>query len=229
MNHKLLAVLLAIVALGFCATDSERLDVLTAPPDTSPVPRSDTSSIFQTGIASWYGKDFHGRRTANGEIYDMFKLTAAHKTLPFNTFVEVENLDNNHKIIVRINDRGPFVKNRIIDLSLKAAKGIKMEHQGTARVALKILKPVERIPDLKSRITQIMGFYLQAGAFSVKENAHNLLLKVRRLLPDLSFSIYFKNGFYKIVSKEIPSRIKAEEYQNTLLQHRIEAFIKQYQ
>lgn len=96
--------------------------------------------LVQTGIASWYGSDFHGKRTADGEVYDMDKLTAAHKYLPFNTLVEVENLDNNKKVLVRINDRGPFVEGRIIDLSRKAAQRIGIEDTGTARVRLRIVK-----------------------------------------------------------------------------------------
>ena len=109
--------------------------------------------------------------------------------------MEVENLENSYKVIVRINDRGPFVKDRIIDLSLKAAGKILMADQGTARVALKIVKPAQRIPGSRTGTAMAGSFYLQAGAFSVKKNANNLLKKVRRLLPDLSFTIYFKNGF----------------------------------
>ena len=82
--------------------------------------------IIETGVASWYGPNFHGKLTANGEIYNMHELTAAHKTLPFNSIVRVENLSNGKSVIVRINDRGPFVKNRIIDLSRKAAQEIDM-------------------------------------------------------------------------------------------------------
>jgi rare lipoprotein A len=97
--------------------------------------------VFQTGTASWYGGEFHGKRTANGEIYDMYKLTAAHKTLPFNTLVEVKNLDNGERVLVRINDRGPFLKKRIIDLSFQAAREIGCDIDGTAPVALRIVKP----------------------------------------------------------------------------------------
>ncbi len=95
--------------------------------------------IFQTGMASWYGGKFQGRRTASGEIYDMYKLTAAHNTLPFNTLVEVENLDNGKRVRVRINDRGPFVKNRILDLSYKAAQRIGSDANGVAPVTLRIV------------------------------------------------------------------------------------------
>ena len=85
-------------------------------------------------MASWYGPDFHGRQTANGEKYDMNAMTAAHRTLPFNTMVLVENLDNGRSVKVRINDRGPFAKGRIIDLSKAAAEKMDMIGPGTARV-----------------------------------------------------------------------------------------------
>lgn len=98
-----------------------------------------TDKILEEGVASWYGPNFHGRLTANGETYDMNGLTAAHRTLPFNTVVEVENLDNGKTVQVRINDRGPFAKNRIIDLSKKAAEEIDMLGPGTAPVALYLI------------------------------------------------------------------------------------------
>ena len=94
----------------------------------------------QEGNACWYGKEFNGKRTANGERFDMNKLTAAHRTLPFGTVVEVTNLSNGKKVVVRINDRGPFTKGRIIDLSYAAAKEIGMLKSGTARVRLRIVK-----------------------------------------------------------------------------------------
>lgn len=94
----------------------------------------------ETGIASWYGAPYNGRRSANGEVYDMEKLTAAHRNLPFDTWVEVTNLENKKRIDVRITDRGPFVKGRIIDLSLAAAREIDMVAAGTVRVKIKVIK-----------------------------------------------------------------------------------------
>lgn len=91
------------------------------------------------GIASWYGPDFHSKKTSNGEIYNMYDMTAAHKTLPMNTVVKVNNLENGKSIIVRINDRGPFVKGRIIDLSNKAAHEIDMVRKGTSKVKITVL------------------------------------------------------------------------------------------
>ena len=95
----------------------------------------------QTGDASWYGQKFHGQRTSNGELYNMYGMTAAHKTLPIPCFVELTNLDNGKKIIVRVNDRGPFHSDRIIDLSYTAARKLGYAEKGTARVKLKVITP----------------------------------------------------------------------------------------
>jgi len=93
----------------------------------------------QIGKGSWYGKKFQGRLTANGEHFNMYALTAAHKSLPFNTMVEVTNLRNNRKVIVRINDRGPYAKGRIIDLSYLAAKKLGYANKGVAKLKLRVL------------------------------------------------------------------------------------------
>ena len=95
----------------------------------------------ETGVASWYGVPYDGRRAASGEVYDMRQLTAAHRSLPFQTWVEVTNLSNGRQVDVRINDRGPFVKGRIVDLSQAAARDIDMLRAGTARVRLKVIPP----------------------------------------------------------------------------------------
>jgi rare lipoprotein A len=92
----------------------------------------------EEGIASYYADKFHGRRTANGETYDMYAMTAAHPTLPFNTRVKVTNLENNHRVFLRINDRGPFKKGRIIDVSYSAARKLGMIRNGTARVRVEV-------------------------------------------------------------------------------------------
>jgi len=92
------------------------------------------------GLASWYGRDFNGRLTSSGEVFDMYDMTAAHKTLPLQTVVRVHNLDNGKSVEVRINDRGPYVAGRIIDLSRKAARALGMRDVGTARVRLEIVK-----------------------------------------------------------------------------------------
>jgi rare lipoprotein A len=111
---------------------------------TAPLPARIGSS--ESGIASWYGVPYHGRPTASGEIFDMERLTAAHRALPFETWVEVTNLSNGKQVDVRITDRGPFVRGRIIDLSLAAARQIDMVRTGTARVRLKVIDAPVTIP-----------------------------------------------------------------------------------
>jgi rare lipoprotein A len=124
----------------------------------------------QTGTASWYGKKFHRRTTANGESYNMYAMTAAHKLLPMNTKVRVTNLENGKAATVRINDRGPFVKNRVIDLSYAAAKKLGVVGPGTARVKLQALGGCP---------SDISGeFYVQVGSFTVKPNAKYLADKL---------------------------------------------------
>ena len=121
-----------------------------------------------SGIASWYGHPYHGRRAANGEIYDKEKLTAAHRTMPFNTWVRVKNLSNERTVDVRIQDRGPFVNGRIIDLSRAAAREIEMIGPGTAKVRLTVIQPprdVQRQPEL---------FAVQVGAFRERRRAEAL-------------------------------------------------------
>ncbi len=127
------------------------------------------------GVASWYGPDFNGKQTSNGEIYDMYAFTAAHKTLPMHTIVRVTNLENNKQVTVRINDRGPFVKNRIIDLSKAAARTIAMTDKGTAPVKLEILgfnadprdigKKIKKPKQSPSYVKQLKNFYIQIGSF----------------------------------------------------------------
>ena len=141
------------------------------------------------GIASWYGKKFHGYKTSNGEIYDMFKMTAAHKTLPLPTFLRVTNLKNNRSVIVRVNDRGPFHKDRLIDLSYAAAKKLRIIPHGTAIVEIETVEP--GTPSYTKTTANAhhdhakgkSGFniYLQAGAYLQKQNAvqmHNRLARI---------------------------------------------------
>tara|TARA_B100001167_G_scaffold54366_1_gene31643 strand:+ start:223 stop:540 length:318 start_codon:yes stop_codon:yes gene_type:complete len=93
-----------------------------------------------TGVSSFYAEDFHGKLTANGEVYDMYGLTAAHKTLPLNTIVRVTNIENNKSLILRINDRGPYVKGRILDCSYGAAKKLEFVNEGTAKVKIEVIE-----------------------------------------------------------------------------------------
>ena len=150
-------------------------------------PRSHAHGFSQTGLASWYGKKFHGRKTSNGETYDMYGVTAAHKTLPFNTVVKVRNLDNGREIDLRINDRGPFVRGRIIDLSYGAAKKLGLVGPGTARVELIALGPDGNPSgsgatgrDFEPIDYDTGRFTFQVGAFRDRSNAENLRAKLDR-------------------------------------------------
>lgn len=135
----------------------------------------------QTGKASWYGRKFHGQATASGRIYDMYELTAAHKTLPLGTLVRVTNLSNGRQVRVRINDRGPFHGDRIIDLSYAAARRIGMVREGTARVRV----TAEGMADSSlSRPAPGGDSYLQAGAFAHRGNALTRRRYIRRLGVD---------------------------------------------
>ena len=107
----------------------------------------------QTGVASWYGVPYDGRRTSDGEVYDMRAMTAAHRTLPFNTWLEVTNLRNGKTVEVRINDRGPFVNGRIIDLSMGAAQKLDMLIEGIQKVRLKVIRPPAAVPSGSGRVS----------------------------------------------------------------------------
>ena len=106
-------------------------------------PRAYGPGFTETGLASWYGADFHHKRTANGERFDMNGLTAAHRSLPFDSYVRVTNVANGRSVVVRINDRGPFVGDRIIDLSAKAARQLGIKEDGVARVRIEVVRSSE--------------------------------------------------------------------------------------
>lgn len=133
-------------------------------------------AFSQEGVASWYGGRFHGRKTANGEIYNMDEISAAHKSLPFGTIVNVQNLDNGKSIKVRINDRGPFIKGRIIDLSKKAAQAIGIVHSGTANVRLTVDDPSITTGVLEREKSQFMT--IQVAAYKNPLNAKRMKEKI---------------------------------------------------
>ena len=139
----------------------------------------------EEGVASWYGKKFHGRRTSSGEIYDMFAMTAAHRTLPLPTYVEVTSLENGSRAVVRVNDRGPFHDDRVLDLSYAAASKLGLAYKGTGRVRLRALEPgaVEsdsyRASSEVLRGTRLAHLFVQVGAFSERLNAERVQQRVR--------------------------------------------------
>ncbi len=137
------------------------------------------------GIASWYGLKFHGHKTSNGEIYDIYKMSAAHKSLPIPSFAKVTNLDNGKSVVVRVNDRGPFHENRLIDLSYSAAARLKILKQGTGRVRVEAIdarnlavnvKTEDITPKIQAKDSEqpyppVSGSYLQVGSFSKESSA----------------------------------------------------------
>jgi rare lipoprotein A len=141
------------------------------------------------GVASWYGEKFHGNPTASGEIYDMYQFTAAHKTLPLGTYAMVTNLEKYKSVEVKINDRGPFVKGRIIDLSYAAARTIEMVDKGTARVRVEVLKGRATIARGDSKRFG-RGFTVQVGSFSERGNAVKLTKALNREMGDVYISVF---------------------------------------
>jgi rare lipoprotein A len=150
-----------------------------------------SAGYAQRGIASWYGRDFHGLATSSGETYDMHAMTAAHTTLPLPTWVEVTNLENGKRVVVKVNDRGPFVDNRLIDLSFAAATELDMVRMGTARVEVRTVAPprdsaradevIALAPAPSSPVSApaVERLYLQIGAFAQHENAERLVARLR--------------------------------------------------
>lgn len=147
---------------------------------------------MEEGVASWYGVPFNGRRTSNGEVYDMHTMTAAHRTLPFNTIVRVTNMRNGKQTEVRINDRGPFVANRVIDLSMAASQAIDMIGTGTAQVRLEIVSATEN--------PSIGYFCVQVGAFLQADNANRLKAQLEQTYPPVNIVKFDSpNGmFYRV-------------------------------
>jgi len=135
----------------------------------------------ERGVASWYGNKFHGNKTSNGEIYDMYAMTAAHKSLPLPSYVKVTNLDNKRSIVVRVNDRGPFHQGRIIDLSYVAASKLGIHKVGTAPVEIVAIKAGEQHPTLTGS-QRGESVAVQIGAFSTRGNAENLKNKLVKLV-----------------------------------------------
>lgn len=143
----------------------------------------DSRGYHERGAASWYGTKFHGQRTSSGETYNMYAMTAAHKTLPLPTYVRVTNLRNGRQVIVKVNDRGPFHDNRLIDLSYAAATKLGIIGNGTGLVEVEALDPNNGSPrPIRNNIAlngQNLVLYLQVGAFSDRDNAERLLQRLR--------------------------------------------------
>jgi rare lipoprotein A len=207
-RHARSATLLLLLALAGCAREATRPAPPPAPvtpPAGAGVPRDEPRSKYgnppfyevdgrryvvlpsaagyvEEGVASWYGPDFHGGRTATGETYDMHAMTGAHPTLPLPTWVRVTNLENGRSVVVRLNDRGPFARGRIIDLSRAAAEALDMVRAGTARVEVRSLTgsaPVAEVAATAASAQESPAYFAQAGAFTSRENAEAFAGRLR--------------------------------------------------
>jgi len=169
-------------------------------------PNPALSAYTEEGIASWYGVPFHGRRASNGEVYDMNKLTAAHRTLPFDTVVRVTNLSNGKTTVVRITDRGPFVDNRIIDLSMAAAREIDSVGVGVVPVRLEIVS---------AGIDPGSGFFtVQIGAFRERGNAERLRERLTASYSPIFIQPYDSPDglFYRVRVGKVPGEDAAQQF-----------------
>ncbi len=249
MKFKPLLSLLLVLSMDFCSVGRPRLIPAPAgqagPSSSSPPPLESRATgnatprplplnpgpewhrapFSQEGVASWYGPDFHGKQTSNGEVYDQSKLTAAHQTLPFHTLVEVENLENGRKILVRINDRGPFLKNRIIDLSHRGAQEIGMLENGTAQVRLRVVRPI--LDQVSQAPVYKVGHFLQLGAFSDQANAAFLLERLRMAMPEETFRISREGGLFKVVTLNTDDRESLRVLEEKLSQRGFAFFVKE--
>lgn len=189
-----------------------------------PIPSAE--GYRETGHASWYGPNFHGKRTSNGEVYDMDQMTAAHKILPMNTYVEVTNLRDQRKAVVRVNDRGPFVDGRIIDLSRAAAKKVGVYGPGTAKVEVVALgykkkgRPVSDQPsDYVAPDSYRKGpFSVQVGAFTSESNAWRLAASLRPAWGKVAVVRYDRGDmvFHRVRVGRLTDLDKAQELQQKL-------------
>lgn len=191
-----------------------------APASPTPTPKHGKTpsapapeGYLEEGNASWYGVPFHGRRASNGEVYDMYKLTAAHRTLPFETMVRVTNLNNGKSTTVRITDRGPFVENRIIDLSLAAAREIESVGPGVVPVRIEVITPGVDVTG---------GFFtVQVGAFRDPGNAQRLRDRLSASYSPIFIQQYDSPDglFYRVRVGKVTGEDAARDFGEQLRQH----------
>ena len=191
---------LAVASLTACALPPSRVKL---PPLLTPGSRA-----TQTGIASWYGPGFHGQATASGVVYNQNELTAAHQSLPLGTRVLVTKLHNGRNVEVLVNDRGPFAKGRIIDLSHAAARSIDMIGPGTVPVRVEVIDAPYKIQSIRASL----DYTLQVGSFSQLENAQQLRDRLRPSYSDITIvPLQSGNGaYYRVRLGSFPNRAAAE-------------------
>ncbi len=200
------------------------------------------------GIASWYGKKFHGHRTSNGEIYDMYQMSAAHKSLPLPTYIRVTHLKNGRSVIVRVNDRGPFHRNRIIDLSYVAAKKLGITATGTGVVEITAINPktyrsqqysaqttqynrnrsnsskAGRFADHPATANPDFKIFLQAGAFSERQNAQSLRNRIANMRLPFGIKVQYnaRQGLFKVRLGPFDTVEMADNTSETLFKNQID-------
>ncbi len=182
----------------------------------------------ETGIASWYGSKFHGRRTSSGETFNMYSMTAAHRTLPLPTYARVTNLENNLSIIVKINDRGPFHDRRIIDLSYAAAAKLGFADKGTARVQLETITfPQHQHDTPPPSQTQTLQHYIQVGAFKNRRHAERLRSKLKAFHPSatVTHKVSQSHSLFRVRLGPFSSRNKATQLASAVDNIGLKAFI----
>jgi rare lipoprotein A len=188
-----------------------------------PLPHS--KGFRQRGTASWYGRDFHGIKTSNGENYDMYAMTAAHKTLPLGTYVRVVNLENHRQVDVRINDRGPFVRGRIIDLSYAAASKLGIVGPGTAKVEVVALGTPVAAGGTRRAYRQADyysgNFTFQVGAFINRDNALAHQRKLAQRFQNAHITVYDNgtNVYYRVRVGKAATLAQAAKFEAYLIQN----------
>lgn len=209
---------LAAFVFGSCGVTSRVTE-------KSPRPAAkEFNNAIEVGVASWYGPNFHGKMTANGEIYDMNSMTAAHRTLPFDTFVRVHNLSNDKSVVVRVNDRGPFKDNRIIDLSKKAASEIEMLGPGTAEVRLYLVKG--NAEQFKDKDLTVSTFTVQLGSYEIEENALDASDEIKGSRIE-KFILNDGQEVYRVFYGIFTDKDEAEKEQRRLEQKGYNCYVKQ--
>jgi len=179
------AVLVFLLSMPCCTTGRHKAPARKGEEEVGGAPHP--GHYVEEGIASWYGEDFHGRPTASGEVYDMYKLTAAHKTLPLGVTAKVTRLDNNRTVKVKVNDRGPFVKDRVIDLSYGAARSLGMVEEGVILVRIEVegFKTLDEFP-----------YFVQVGSYKEQSNAMLMKERLSSLFNDVV--VVESGGLYKV-------------------------------
>lgn len=191
---------------------------------TAPEMSETSGQVIASGIASWYGPNFHGKLTANGEKYNMNSYTAAHKTLPFNTVVRVDNVENGKSVTVRINDRGPYVTNRIIDLSRRAAEDLDMIGNGTASVRLMLIREGDRPVNVQNTSSE-ESFTIQLAAFEIETDAIAQSKKING--SRVETVVIGEKTIYRIYFGTYSNPVEAKKDLDKLTRQGYEGFVKQ--